>query len=123
MGADYGLDVHERFIQVGAIGHTRREFRLETTPEVIDGFAARDDLRHRARLLRTLRTPPFATEVHTVMNEPTYHTAMQAAQLLHTTEGPVRQMIREGRLPVVRVGRAVTPRGAYASRLPRGLTR
>ncbi|MFQ5974594.1 MAG: IS110 family transposase [Alphaproteobacteria bacterium] len=40
----YGLDVHKRFIQVCEVdddGHTRREFRLATTPEAIDGFGAR----------------------------------------------------------------------------------
>jgi transposase len=40
----YGLDVHKQFIQVCEMdpdGHTRREFRLATTPEAIDGFAAR----------------------------------------------------------------------------------
>ncbi len=38
----YGLDVHKRFIQVCEVdrdGATRREFRLETTPEAIEGFA------------------------------------------------------------------------------------
>jgi transposase len=38
-----GLAIHKRFIQVGAVdgeGHTRRECRLEATPEAIEGFAA-----------------------------------------------------------------------------------
>lgn len=41
------------------------------------------------------------------MNAPRYYTAMQAAEALFTSEGAVRQMIRRGQLPVVRVGRAV----------------
>jgi hypothetical protein len=39
----YGLDIHKRFIQVGAVdgeGHTRREYRLEATPQRA-GSAAR----------------------------------------------------------------------------------
>ncbi len=47
------------------------------------------------------------------MNEPTYYTPMQAAQLLFSTEGAVRQMIRRGQLQAIRVGRAVRiPRDA-----------
>jgi excisionase family DNA binding protein len=39
--------------------------------------------------------------------QPRYFTCQQVAELLYSSEGAVRQMIRRGRLPVVRDGRAV----------------
>lgn len=55
-----------------------------------------------------------------MLAEPRYYSAMQAAELLFTTEGSVRQMIKRGTLDAIRVGRAVRiPREAVQEALRR----